>query len=216
MKIRWYGQANILIESVQGINIQCDPYDDTLGYRIPDFKPDIVTVSHNHFDHNAVEFIGGTPETVREQGDFDIKGVDIKGVGVYHDKVRGKKRGKNIVFKIHIDNMDFIHMGDIGHTLSEETARRLKPCDIVAVPVGSRYTVEGKDAADIVRSLSPSVVIPIHYDTPSNRIGLNSADEFLKEFMDVRRSRYWQGSRKDLKKEVVIEVLMALGEFNPE
>jgi L-ascorbate metabolism protein UlaG (beta-lactamase superfamily) len=214
MKIRWYGQANILIESSGGIKIQCDPYDDTLGYRIPDFKPDIVTVSHNHFDHNGVEFTKGDPETVREPGDFNIKGIDIKGVELFHDNTGGRKRGKNIVYKLRIDNMDFIHMGDIGHVLSTEIARRLKPCDIVAVPVGGRYTVGGKEAADIVRSLAPSVVIPIHYDTPSNRLGLNGADQFLKEFMEIRRSRFWQGARKDLKKEVAVEVLMALGEFN--
>lgn len=206
----------MLIESAEGIKIQCDPYDDTVGYRVPEFEPDIVTVSHDHFDHNAIDFTGGSPEIIREPGDFNVKGIKIKGVESFHDDCGGRKRGKNIIYRFTIDNMNFVHMGDIGHTLDEKTIRALKPCDIVAVPVGGRYTVGGRDAADIVKGLSPSAAIPVHYDTPSNKIGLADANEFLSEFMEIRRSRAWEGRRKDLKDNIVVEVLMALGEFKNE
>lgn len=214
MKIQWFGQSCMVIESLNGTKILCDPYDDSVGYRLPDADADIVTVSHNHFDHNAVDIVKGNPYVIRETGEFEHLGIKIKGITTFHDDEGGSKRGINIVFKFVIDNINFLHLGDVGHKLSDEHLKEMSPCDILAVPVGGVYTVDGVDAFEIARQLNPQIIIPVHYDTPSNKVGLNSAADFESRFPEIRRVKFWEGSRKDLPERVVVYTLMALGEVN--
>lgn len=213
MKIKWYGQACMVIESVDGVRIMCDPYDDSVGYSLPDKEViDIVTISHDHFDHNAVDTIMGTPKTFREDGEFIERGIKIIGVHTWHDTEEGGKRGGNIAYKFVIDNINFIHLGDIGHILTEQQVKCLTPCDILAVPVGGVFTVDAAGAQEIVKQLNPRIVIPIHYDTPSNKVGLNSADTFMKGFMEVKREKIWTGVRSDIPNQIVVWMLKAHGE----
>jgi L-ascorbate metabolism protein UlaG (beta-lactamase superfamily) len=202
----------MVLETVDGIRIMCDPYDESFGYSIPNDNVDIVTVSHNHFDHNAVSIVKGEPLVIRDKGEYEYEGIKIKGIHTWHDPVGGNKRGENIVFKFCMDNINFIHMGDIGHVLTDGQINDLKPCDILAVPVGGIYTVNTNEAREIVKQLNPQIVIPIHYHTPSGTGELNTADEFLKEFMEVKREKIWEGIRTDIPRETVACVLFAHGE----
>lgn len=214
MKIQWFGQSCIIIESVNGTKILCDPYDDSVGYRLPEIDADIVTVSHNHFDHSAVDIVSGNPYVIKETGEFEHLGIKIKGIATFHDDKGGAKRGPNIAFKFEIDNINFLHLGDIGHVLSDEQVKEMRPCDILAVPVGGVYTVDGSGAFKIARQLNPGIVIPVHYDTPSNKVRLNTAADFESRFPEIRRVKLWKGLRKDLPERVVVYSLMAMGEVN--
>lgn len=100
MKLKWWGHAAFQITSEDGLKILTDPYDDQVGYKPIVEEVDLVTVSHDHFDHNAVDILPGNPEVFRKTGTFDYKGIKIKGVKSYHDKAGGQERGEILSLRL--------------------------------------------------------------------------------------------------------------------
>jgi L-ascorbate metabolism protein UlaG (beta-lactamase superfamily) len=64
MKVSWIGHACLLIEAEEG-RILTDPFGKDVPYNFPDLAADIVTVSHNHSDHNAAT--GPRPPDCRQR-----------------------------------------------------------------------------------------------------------------------------------------------------
>jgi len=152
---------------------------------------DLVTVSHEHSDHNAVSLADGSPIVLKGLAGNDwakidqtIKGVRVRTVGVYHDDTQGSQRGKNAVFVFDVDGLRLAHLGDLGHTLSPEQIKDIGPVDVILIPVGGFYTVDGKAATEVVNQLDPKIVIPMHYKTadlsPSLAGRLAPVDDFIK------------------------------------
>lgn len=135
---------------------------------MPKLSADIVTVSHDHGDHNKAELVGGTtkrpkPMVVREPGEYEVGGVSVIGTEVFHDEQEGAERGKNIVFTFLVDGLIVCHLGDLGHKLSEAQIEEIGQVDILLVPVGGTFTINASKAAEVVEQLSPSIVIPMHF-----------------------------------------------------
>ena len=145
-------------------------------------------------------------------GCFEFGGINVRGVPSYHDSEYGEKLGSNIMFRISADNMIFVHMGDIGHMPTDEQQESLKPCDILALPVGGVYTIDTECAVSIVKKINPGIVIPVHYKTPSNRTAVNGPDEFLSKFMDIVNMDSWEGCRKDIPRMTTVVMLKPVGE----
>jgi L-ascorbate metabolism protein UlaG (beta-lactamase superfamily) len=170
MKIKWLGHSAFLLTSDTGTKVLTDPYhsggfDGAVGYGPIKEKVDAVTVSHNHDDHN---WLGGLPEgfeTVESPGKHDVAGITITGIKTYHDARQGKERGRNLAFMIEMDGLRIVHLGDLGHTLSEDDARALGKVDVLLVPVGGYFTIGPKEALSVMKTLRPSVVIPMHFKT---------------------------------------------------
>ncbi len=166
MKILWYGHACFRITSAEGTVILTDPYDASVPYKAPEGPAHIVTVSHEHFDHNAVDRVKGNPEVLRGVGEWSVRGVHIRGIAAFHDPKGGKERGKNVIFRMVVDQVVLAHFGDLGHTLTAEQLKPLEDVQVALLPVGGFYTVGPKEAKEIVQALpSLRVVIPMHYRT---------------------------------------------------
>src|SRR3989344_3237556 len=146
---------------------------------------DVVTVSHGHDDHNQISKEGGTPFVIDGSGEYEVKGVSVIGVASWHDDQAGAKRGPNIIYVIEIDGLRVCHLGDLGHKLSDAQLEEIGSVDIVLVPVGGEYTLDAKQASDVVKQLDPWITIPMHYQQPgldSARFGkLTGVEMFLKE-----------------------------------
>ncbi len=169
MKIKWLGHACFLIEGEKG-RLITDPYDESIPYRPPDFDADVVTVSHDHFDHNAVGRVKGRPTVVRGEGVHSASGIRFQGIASFHDESGGTKRGANTIFAFEIEGIRMAHLGDLGETLSEEQAEVLSDVEVVFIPVGGHYTIGAGEAAALLNRLpSLRVVIPMHYKT--DRLG---------------------------------------------
>ena len=179
MKIRWYGHACFLITTISGLRILTDPFDETVGYNLPGISPDIVTVSHDHFDHNAVDLLSGDFDLIRTPGPHQVRGLTIQGLATYHDDVHGTKRGDNIVYTIEADGLRVTHLGDLGHTLSASQIMALRPINVLLVPVGGFYTINALEAKEVVQALNPDVIIPMHYKTPVISFPIAAVDDFL-------------------------------------
>nr|MBO2493927.1 MBL fold metallo-hydrolase [Clostridia bacterium] len=180
MKITWFGHACFKLASDSGVTIITDPYDETVGYKLPEEHADIVTVSHQHFDHSYVQGIPGKPEVISEAGNFSVKGIPIRGIVSYHDDQGGRKRGTNIVYVYEIDGVRVCHLGDLGHVLSKEQVEQIGHVDVLLIPVGGTYTIDAKAAASVVSTLKPSIAIPMHYKTAKIDFSIDGVEKFLE------------------------------------
>ncbi|MCD6300256.1 MAG: MBL fold metallo-hydrolase [Dehalococcoidales bacterium] len=180
MKIKWLGHASFAITSDTGIKIITDPYktDERIGYGEIEESADIVTVSHEHSDHNNVAAVKGNPEVVRETA--KVKGLEFKGIPTYHDTVQGQQRGKNTIFCFEVDGIRICHLGDLGHSLSDKQLAELGEVDILLIPVGGYFTIDAEVASQICGRLAPRVVIPMHYKTDKCFLPIADVDEFLQ------------------------------------
>lgn len=147
-----------------------DPYAASVGFDMPKVSADIVTVSHQHEDHNAVNKVSGTarrpePYLIQAPGEYEVSGVGVFGWQTFHDDAEGKQRGKNTVYIIHLDGLRICHLGDLGHVLSEAQIHQIGEVDVLLVPVGGFYTINAKQAVEVIKELQPSVIVPMHYQT---------------------------------------------------
>jgi len=186
MEIRWLGQSCFRIKG-KYTTIITDPFSPDTGYSLGKQKADIVTVSHQHSDHNNIAGIDGSPKQVTGPGEYEIIGgneidsVIILGLATFHDKDKGGKLGKNTVFLMEIDELSICHLGDLGHILTEEQVEELGDIDVLMIPVGGQTTIDAQAAAELVRKLEPKAVIPMHYGTDVATMELDPVDKFLKE-----------------------------------
>jgi L-ascorbate metabolism protein UlaG (beta-lactamase superfamily) len=187
MKIKWLGHACFVITSDTGIKIITDPYvtGGALSYGEIEESADIVTVSHEHGDHNNVSAVQGNPRVVR--GTAELKGIRFKGIPTYHDDVGGKSRGGNTILSFEVDRIRVCHLGDLGHQLSAQQVAELGSVDILLIPVGGFFTIDAKVASQVCNQLAPKLVIPMHYKTNKCEFPIASVDEFLRGKKDVSR-----------------------------
>ena len=192
MKIKYYGHAAFLVTSDQGVNIILDPYEPgafggQLSYgRIGD-QADIAITSHDHADHNDTKSLSGSPQVVKGSGSKTIKGIAMKGVSTYHDPSKGSERGANTIFILNVDGIRVCHLGDLGHTLSEKELAEIGPVDILLIPVGGFFTIDAKEATQVIEQIKPKVVIPMHFKTEKSGFPIAPVEDFLKGWKDVKR-----------------------------
>ena len=199
-KLTWYGQSCFLLETAAGTRIVMDPIPKGIGYELPQgFKADIVTISHEHSDHNNVAFVGGNKPrvihglTADKKGwtrvDEKLKDVSIRSVGVYHDGARGAVRGLDTVFIFEVGGVRIAHLGDLGHILNDEQLAAIGAVDVLMVPVGGTFTIDALKATRVVEQLRPRImVIPMHYKTDASTIKeLEPLALFLDGKANVRR-----------------------------
>ncbi|MHB1468493.1 MAG: MBL fold metallo-hydrolase [Solirubrobacteraceae bacterium] len=197
MKITWYGQSAFGLEA-DGGSVFIDPFGDMSaaaahGTRF-DYPPiegataDLLLVTHEHFDHNGVEAIGGEPTVIRSTaGTHESPLGEVIGVASEHDEVAGTQRGPNTIFSFELDGVRICHFGDFGQSaLRPEQAAALSGVELLIVPVGDGPTIGAAGAKAIVQELKPRWVLPMHYRT--ERISfLEPIDAFLELFGEVER-----------------------------
>lgn len=189
MKIKYLGHACFMITSEAGAKIITDPYEPggNIKYGEITESADIVTVSHEHTDHNNVAAVGGKPEVVRGIGKIKVKGIEFVGIPSYHDEAGGSQRGSNTMFCFEVDGIRVCHLGDLGHLLSDEQVAKLGSIDILLIPVGGYFTISAKVATQVCNQLKPKVIIPMHYRTDKCAFPIAGVDDFLKGKEAVNR-----------------------------
>ncbi len=187
MNIIWYGQSCFKLSSSaknlsgEPITLITDPFDKSIGLNPPRTSADIVTVSHQHKDHNNVAAIKNDPFIVDGPGEYEIKGITIEGIPSFHNKKQGAERGDNTIYVIKMDEIKICHLGDLGHSLTDEQMAKIDGIDILMIPVGGNYTLSWDEADSVINQIEPRIVIPMHYHLPGLKIKLDPVDKFCKE-----------------------------------
>jgi L-ascorbate metabolism protein UlaG (beta-lactamase superfamily) len=190
MTITYHGHSTFKIKGKIGI-VVTDPFDDYIGLTLPKMSADIITVSHDHKDHNAIKSLTGTsrrnnPFIVTDAGEYEVGGISVFGVQTFHDANGGVERGLNMVFTVLIDGLRICHLGDLGHELTPDQLEEIGSVDVLFCPVGGTYTIDPELAVKTIRAIEPGIVIPMHYKTAKhdqNVFGdLKTLDDFLKVY----------------------------------
>ena len=214
MIITWQGHSCFKIQDklgTEGITLVTDPFDKSLGLKLPNFEADIITVSHDHPDHNNVSALRGNPHIVKSAGEYDIKGVMIEGVLSYHDESKGKERGSNVIYRIEMDDITICHLGDLGHVLDNKQLERLEGIDILMIPVGGKNTLDAKKAVEVISQIEPRIVIPMHYKTNDVKADIDGVEKFIKELgIEASYEEKLKINKKDLPAEDMELVILSL------
>ena len=197
MLIKWLGHASFLIKT-DSITIITDPFDEKSGYIPYQEAVDIAMVSHQHYDHNATHVLAGNPLIVDNTDIYSVPGLTIKGILTYHDQKQGQLRGENIVYKIRAENMELVHLGDLGHVPTPDMVSNLGQIDVLFIPVGGRFTIDAQQALQTVELLQPSMVIPMHYQTPHLSFALAPVEDFTQHFDRVVKLPLLEIAKADL------------------
>lgn len=184
MLIQHIGHAEFLIETESGIRIVTDPYDGSCGYPLKPVSADVALVSHHHHDHDAVDNLKGKPRVFDREGLFTAEpNLKITAVKGWHDDAEGSKRGETLLFLIETEGLRVVHLGDLGSGLNEKQRELLKDPDILMIPVGGFYTIDGEQAREIAGQLRARIILPMHYKTEYNSDWpITDPEPFLKGF----------------------------------
>lgn len=212
--IWWHGQACIRIKG-KNAAVVLDPFKgNAVGLAEPKLTADIICVTHDHPDNNNTQSVlagedGKPPFVISGPGEYEISDVTVVGVPSFHDDNNGQDRGKNTIYLVTIDEVNFVHLGDLGQKkLTKEQVEELSMCDVLFIPVGSVFTISGDDAPDIISQLEPKIIVPIHYKVEGLKFELDGVDKFLhamgKEKLELQPKLSVASDRLPEEPEVVV------------
>ena len=178
LDLTWHGQSCFRLRG-KGASVVTDPYPPSLGPRLK-LDASLVTVSHQHGSHSHVQAVRDA-YVIEGPGEYEVSGVTVRGLPTFHDGADGAEHGRNTVFIIELDDVRVCHLGDLGHSLSDEALEAIGNVDVLLVPVGGGAALDGARAAEVVRQVEPRYVVPMHFGHAAIRGDLAPVDRFLKE-----------------------------------
>ncbi|OGY43339.1 MAG: hypothetical protein A3J62_03125 [Candidatus Buchananbacteria bacterium RIFCSPHIGHO2_02_FULL_38_8] len=209
MIINWFGQTCFKIQGEKSI-VVTDPLDKSCGLKTPRLSADIVTISHYENRENAEAVKGvaeGNPFIVDEPGEYEIKNAFIYGIPLNQEEGKG-----NIIYRIEVDNISIAHLGNLNHALANGQIEKLEGIDILLIPTGGNYTIDSKQATEIISQLEPRIVIPMHYNVPGLKLKnkIDGVDKFCKEIgvCPTEKINKFKILKKDLPQEEMKVIVM--------
>jgi len=189
MNIIWHGQSCFQLISQRAkddqVRVVIDPFDKTLGLKVPKLEADILLVSHQHEDHNNIKAVSGSPFVIDGPGEYEIKKVFIQGIPGFHDDSSGKERGEIVIFTIETEDISICHLSDLGQKeLTPDQLKKIGQVDILMIPTGGTYTISSKETGKIISQIEPKIIIPMHYHLPKLKFKLEKLDKFLEVIGD--------------------------------
>lgn len=210
MIITYFGHSCFKIQDkigTEGITLTTDPFDKKVGFKVPNFESNIVTISHDHFDHNNFKSLRGDPFVIDMPGEYDRSGALIQGVISRHGG--GKDDVVNIMYRIELDDISIAHLGDLGEPLNDKQLDVLAGVDILMIPVGGKYTLDAKKAVEVISQIEPRIIIPMHYKVGDSKIDIDGVDKIINELgMNPTEETRLNIKKKDLPQEDMELVVM--------
>ena len=184
MEITYFGLNAVRLRGREA-TVMIDPYEPKLGLSPVRLNVQIVIFTHEDPTHFSLQGLSGEPHIVSGAGEFEIKGVAMTGTQTYHDAKKGAERGKNFAYTVELDDLRVVHLGHLGHGLSEEQLDGIgSKIDVLFVPIGGGSHINSAQATEIVNQIEPKLVIPISYKLPGLTLlaqDLEGIDKFAKE-----------------------------------
>ena len=181
MQIMWYGHSCFRLKN-RGGTVVTDPYGDSIGYKLPRLKADIVTVSHDHPDHANVKAVKGKPRIIGGPGEYEIHGVFVIGISTRYEDTPKQAGIRNTVYVFDFEGVTVCHLGDLRRVPTQSQVEELGDVDVLLIPVGGGSTLGASKASEVISLLEPKIVVPMHYQTEQLQgLKLQPVNQFLKE-----------------------------------
>lgn len=217
MNIQYYGHSCFKITTKpagrgqEEITVFLDPFSKEIGLRPPQGQADLVLVSHDHHDHNNISVLKGNPRVLDIPGEYSVFGVNIIGINSFHDNKSGEERGKNTIFILESEEIRICHLGDLGSDLSEKQLEEINGVNILMIPIGGKYTIDGEKAVDIIKKIEPNIIIPMHYKIKGSNVDVDDEKKFCSEIGSCPSKKMTKISlrKKDLEEKSMEVMLMA-------
>jgi L-ascorbate metabolism protein UlaG (beta-lactamase superfamily) len=191
MEITWLGETCVRLRGREGI-VVADAYRSVAGPTGRGLTADICTFSHaekpapwapreagSTLGHTSLGIAAPTSLEpaflIDAPGEYEVHEVLVTGVRTYRDDSRGGERGVNTAFVYELDGLAVIHLGDIGHVLTEQMLGEVGSVQIALVPVGGALSTAR--AVELVTGLGAHLVVPM----PVGEEPQQALDRFLKE-----------------------------------
>lgn len=181
MRVRWHGHSCFEFWDAN-TTVVVDPHDGrSIGIKPPAVSADVVLVTHNHYDHNAVRVVHGKHDDfIGRNGQFSAKGLSVEGLPAWHDSVKGAERGPNTMYLFEMDGISVCHCGDLGCIPDEDVLDRVRGVDMLFVPVGETFTMPLPEVKRFLEIVNPNVIVPMHYRVGGLSIPISPLDDFLE------------------------------------
>jgi L-ascorbate metabolism protein UlaG (beta-lactamase superfamily) len=195
MNIQYYGHSCFKIttkpagRATDDVIIFTDPFDRSIGLRPPQGQASLVFVSHDHYDHNNFSMLKGDPVVLDTPGEYSASGINATGIDSFHDEKQGEERGHSTIFVFESEGIRLCHLGDLGTDLTPKQLEDIDGIDILMIPVGGKFTIDGRKAAEIVRKIEPKIVIPMHYKTSGLNINIDDEKKFCNEMGNCPKNK---------------------------
>lgn len=225
VKITWIGQACFLVETEGGPVVITDPPAANMGYPLPQTAADVVTITHNHTDHNnsagvrgSFTLVDGRPTT--ERTEMNAAGLPFVLIPGFHDATNGSARGRNTIIRWTQAGLRFAHFGDYGQAaLTDAQLADLRDLDVLLAPAGGFFTVDAGQTAALAAQLRPRVTILMHFRTalggPGQLAGVPAVGEPFNQIRYKPASVVLSRSRLPAEPEAwLMEVTSDLGVVN--
>ena len=180
MDITWFGHSCFRLR-FKGATVITDPYNGDTGLKLRRQRADIVTISHEHPDHNNTRAVSAEALIIRGPGEYERADIFVFGIPTFHDRRNGRDRGPNTAFLIEGEGLAVCHLGDLGHVLTQSQVEQLSALDVLFIPVGGGGTLNAAQASEVVSMLEPRLVVPMHYKVASLKMKLDPVTKFLQE-----------------------------------
>ncbi len=207
MKLTYFGHCAFRWETPDGVTVMADPYRNQSGrywFRrlFPEVHCDLGLISHAHFDHDAADRLPEAASLLRMPGEFTTGDLRLRGIGDFHSGAPRLSDFPNVMFRLEVDGVSFLHLGDNRADWPPEVARAIGEVDVLMVTVDdSIHLLTYEEVDSLVRRLEPRVVIPMHYAIPgitAAECELLPPDRWLDRQQTVRRL---DSHRADLSRE---------------
>jgi len=184
MDVTYLGHSSFKLKA-SGLTYIIDPFDPKMvGLKFPPQEAELVIISHHHPDHDNLSLIKGDRKVIDGPGEYEVGGVSVRGFSTYHDAEKGEKRGKNVIYLIEAEGIKLLHLGDLGHSLSEKLIEEIGDINVLMVPVGGEFTLGPEAALDVSKNFGAQITIPMHYRVDEMNMDqfakLSGVDDFLK------------------------------------
>ena len=178
MKLTYFGHCAFRWETPGGVTVMADPYRNQAGRYwftrlFPEVSCDLGLISHAHFDHDAADRLPEAASILRMPGEFTASDLHIRGIGDFHSGPSRLRDFPNVMFRLEVNGVSFLHIGDNRADWPPEVARAVGGVDVLMVTVDdSIHLLTYEEVDGLVSRLEPRVVVPMHYAIP----GITSAE----------------------------------------
>lgn len=182
MEITWYGHSCFRLTERNYATVVTDPFDHkSVGYDALKLKADIVTVSHDAPGHNNMDAVKGSEHIIDGAGEFEIGGVFITAVQTAGGGKKTKDKSRNTLYVFDYEGITVAHLGDLLEVPTQSEVEALGTVNVLLLPVGGGNSLNAAKAAEVVSTIEPNIVIPMHYATDKTKVKLEPLSKFLKE-----------------------------------